>query len=200
MIYMSPIPHLPKQYINKFGYMLSLSGKIFEPKNIWMLDNGAFTNKFKLKKWIKVLNELKPYTSSCKGIVIPDVLYDAKKTLDAFYKFVGHVDSKYPIAFVAQNGIENIKIPWDEFDALFIGGDNKFKMSSIDLIFDAKSRGKWVHVGRVNSQKRIEFFWMADSCDGTHFIKSTNLIRSCQNFLYACEFAKSKKENKSWFM
>ena len=196
MIYMSPIPHVPEQYKHRFGYMLSMAGKIFKPANVWMLDNGEFAGKFNKEKWQTALNDMLPFAHSCKGVVVPDVVFDAKKTIDKFFKYKDMIPAEYPIAFVAQNGIEGIEIPWDEFDALFVGGDNKFKMSSTNLIQEANERNKWTHVGRVNSMKRIMHFWMADSCDGTHFVKSSNLLRSCQSFLYACEFSKSKKEMK----
>jgi hypothetical protein len=197
VIYMSPIPHIPEQFQDRFGYMLSLSGKVFDPVSWWMLDNGEFTKKFKLEKWLEVLNDKKQFTSFCKGVVIPDELYDAGRTLDKFWKFVEYVPKEYPIAFVTQNGVTSKMIPWDNIDTLFIGGDDQHKLKdSFPLINEAHKRGKWVHIGRVNSPKRIKIFWMADSCDGTHFLKSSNLIRSCQNFLYACEFAKAKKQQR----
>jgi EAL domain-containing protein (putative c-di-GMP-specific phosphodiesterase class I) len=80
----------------------------------------------------------------------------------------------YPAAFVAQDGIEKTEIPWDAFDVLFIGGSTDFKLGQIvrDVVSMAKEKGKWVHMGRVNSQKRLEYATGigCDSADGTYLI------------------------------
>jgi hypothetical protein len=79
-------------------------------------------------------------------------------------------DLRYPVAFVAQNGAMTNNIPWDELDCLFIGGDDWFKTaeSTFKLAEHAREIGKWIHVGRVNSLKRLKLWraW-ADSSDGT---------------------------------
>ena len=73
----------------------------------------------------------------------------------------------------AQDGLEKIKwaVKFLPYDCLFIGGSTEWKMGSgaDQCIKIAKSRGKWVHVGRVNSQKRIRHFKLVgvDSVDGT---------------------------------
>ena len=42
------------------------------------------------------------------------------------------------------------------------------RRTALALARAAKRRGKWVHVGRVNSQRRLRHFWgWADSVDGT---------------------------------
>jgi hypothetical protein len=77
-----------------------------------------------------------------------------------------------PLAFVAQNGLEDVEdVPWDEVAAVFIGGDDEFKLGDfvmMDLIPEAKRREKWVHMGRVNG-RRLRHAVMADvdSVDGT---------------------------------
>jgi len=70
---------------------------------------------------------------------------------------------------VSQDGITPEITPWDFFDTLFVGGTDTHKLSNEAgiMIAEAKGRGKWVHVGRVNSETRIKRFWMADSVDGT---------------------------------
>ena len=71
---------------------------------------------------------------------------------------------------VLQDGLDR-DVPWDEFDVLFIGGSTEWKLSerAYDFVAEAKSLGKWVHVGRVNSWRRYKAFSDAgaDSCDGT---------------------------------
>jgi hypothetical protein len=77
---------------------------------------------------------------------------------------------RYPVAFVAQDGANVTNIPWCDFDVLFIGGTTSFKQGfgSGLIAREARERGKWVHVGRVNSLKRL-MHWaeIADSADGT---------------------------------
>lgn len=56
---------------------------------------------------------------------------------------------------------------------LFIGGTTEWKLSAnVDwLIAEAQDGGKWVHVGRVNSARRIRHFHEVgvDSIDGRSF-------------------------------
>jgi hypothetical protein len=78
----------------------------------------------------------------------------------------------YPVAFVAQDGIENTRVPWREFDVLFIGGSTEFKLGPVSAHYaaQAKRRGKVVHMGRVNSHKRFRYAREigCDSVDGTY--------------------------------
>lgn len=75
------------------------------------------------------------------------------------------------MAFVGQDGIEDLEVPWDQFAAWFVGGSARWKLSSssADLIAEAKRLGKWVHVGRVNSLRRLQacYDMGADSVDGS---------------------------------
>lgn len=63
-------------------------------------------------------------------------------------------------------------MPWDEFDALFIGGTTRWKLSEAahELAAEAKRRGKWLHMGRVNSWPRMQIASAmgCDSVDGTY--------------------------------
>ncbi len=55
-------------------------------------------------------------------------------------------------------------------DALFLGGDTEWKLSdhARAIAGEAKRRGLWVHMGRVNSLRRIEIAvdFGCDSVDG----------------------------------
>lgn len=55
--------------------------------------------------------------------------------------------------------------------AVFIGGGDPWKDSkaSLDIVKTAKTLGKHVHVGRVNTAKRFKLFAEAgaDTCDGS---------------------------------
>lgn len=58
-----------------------------------------------------------------------------------------------------------------EFDCLFIGGTTEWKLSpnNRQLCRTALENGKWLHMGRVNSMRRMTLakFWGCHSVDGT---------------------------------
>jgi hypothetical protein len=104
--------------------------------------------------------------------VAPDVVGDAAATLTRSAPFLPAIRGKgLPAAFVAQDGLEDLPVPWDDFDALFIGGTTTWKLGphARALVTEAKARGKWVHMGRVNSERRYTYAaWIGcDSADGT---------------------------------
>jgi hypothetical protein len=76
----------------------------------------------------------------------------------------------YPAALVFQDGIEILPIPWDEFDAVFLCGSTTWKLGpAADLAAEARGRGIPVHLGRVNSLRRLRHAARigATSADGT---------------------------------
>jgi hypothetical protein len=82
-----------------------------------------------------------------------------------------------PIALVAQDGLEPLPVPWEHLQALFIGGSTQWKLGphAASLVREAKERGKWVHVGRVNTLQRIRWCMAlgVDSIDGSGFARFT---------------------------
>lgn len=130
------------------------------------LDNGCFKS-FDRVAWDRLLDqaEIDRPVFAC----LPDIVCDAQRTAELFQCFKQHTNS-IPRALVLQNGIERVTIPWDELAAVFVGGDDNFKTSpeAIRAARTAKMLGKWVHVGRVNTARRV-FNWLglADSIDGS---------------------------------
>lgn len=144
----------------------------------WACDNSAFSKPDDAKFWdmtIKawMLNEHHPPM----WIAAPDVVGDHAKTRQLFdawisnWEFeIGHVP--FPLAFVLQNGCTSEEVPWDQIAAVFVGGDDEFKLRQCaDLLIEAKERGKLIHIGRVNSLQRLRYCMDlgADSVDGTSF-------------------------------
>ena len=76
------------------------------------------------------------------------------------------------MAFVTQDGCTSQLVPWDDVDALFVGGTDAWKLGEprYELCAEARDRGKWVHMGRVNSMTRLRACKVSnlDSADGTH--------------------------------
>lgn len=148
----------------------------------WCADNGCFSDKWDEGKWLRFLTRNVGGVATCDFATLPDVVGDAAETLKKSSPWIGPVkELGYPVAFVAQDGQESVPIPWGDIDAIFIGGTTEFKLGaySRDLVAEAKSRGLWAHMGRVNSRKRFRYASSigCDSADGTYltFGPDTNL-------------------------
>lgn len=154
-----------------------------EEGRLWCCDNGAFSGRFDPDKFLKTLESLAPYVSTCKFIVAPDVIQDAHGILELWKEWAPIIKSIwYPVALVAHNGMTPEDLP-AAANAFFIGGSDEWRdaASTHELIRAAKQRGMWIHVGRVNSHRRIRH-WRAlgaDSSDGTHsaFAGLQNTVR-----------------------
>lgn len=117
----------------------------------------------------------------CLFLVVPDVyLGDGVEahtaTVDAWREWMPFVSmSGFPLAFVAQIGATVGNVPWDECDAVFLGGDTAWKLGPVarEIVAEAKRRGKHVHMGRVNSMKRIAYAKSigCNSVDGSGWAK-----------------------------
>lgn len=107
-------------------------------------------------------------------MVAPDVVGNAWLTHIESLPWLPRIrELGYPAAYVAQDGIEkHPMMPWPDFDVLFIGGTTDFKLGPIarELARQAKDEGKHVHMGRVNSLKRLRYANSigCDSVDGTY--------------------------------
>ncbi len=140
----------------------------------WAADNGCFAAKtFDASTWLAWLDVRRTYQETCLFAVVPDVVADATATLERFGVYAEAVRALgYRVALVAQDGLESLAVPWSEFDCLFIGGSTAWKLSepAYRLMAETKIHGKWTHVGRVNSERRIRAMAMAgaDSVDGTY--------------------------------
>ena len=104
----------------------------------------------------------------------PDVVGNAELTLKQFEYWQPIIKSyNLPVALVAQDGLDKLEVPWTMFEALFIGGTTEFKLGEYvkELVDEAKLRGKFVHMGRVNSKKRIQYAISigCDSVDGSGY-------------------------------
>jgi hypothetical protein len=133
------------------------------------IDNGAFSG-FQAQAFLSLLARENHARHLCRFVVVPDVVGDARRTLEVFehwqFKLTG-----WPLALAAQDGIEHMTIPWKQIEAIFIGGTDAFKLGAHakTVIRAAQAIGKWVHVGRVNTEARFEYFdeMGVDSIDGT---------------------------------
>ena len=142
----------------------------------WACDNDCYQRLDRVA-YLRMLRKVaNADRSQLLWVTAPDVVADAPATLQRF-RMWSPVLRYYglPIAFVAQDGQEALPVPWDAIRCLFIGGSTRWKLSghARRLIAEAKQRGKWVHVGRVNTLRRMWLFSSTgvDSIDGTAFSK-----------------------------
>lgn len=142
----------------------------------WCADNGCFGKGYPGDDaWFAWLRRNSTDAPTCLFAVAPDVVGDAAETLARSLPWLPRIRALgYPAALVAQNGLESLPVPWDEFDVLFIGGDTEWKLGrhARQLAREAKRRGKRVHMGRVNSARRWRYAEHigCDSVDGTYLV------------------------------
>lgn len=151
----------------------------------WCADNGCFNDKkFKEQRWWNFLVDNAHAAGDCVFATAPDVMGDAEATILRSSPWLPQIRQLgYPVAFVLQDGSSDFPPPWDDFDVLFIGGTTEFKLGAVarQFAYEAKKRGMWVHMGRVNSNRRYRYAESigCDSCDGTYltFGPDVNLPR-----------------------
>lgn len=140
------------------------------PTGPWAADNGAFSG-FDATAFTTMLSALK----SCPGclfVTAPDVVGDCAATDALWQTWHPRIQAQgFPVAYVLQDGCT--AVPWDACAAVFLGGSTDWKLSRpcAALVDDAKQRGKWVHMGRVSSRRRLRYATdlQIDSIDGSGF-------------------------------
>lgn len=179
----------------------------------WAMDNGCFSTggAFDGEAFVRSIDSIVQNVESahekCLFAVAPDVFNpdemkgDPRATIERSMPWFKRIrEAGVPVAFVAQDGLQHLQseIPWPEFDVMFLGGSDEFKLgypskrvngnphfatdgngaTSADtlawarMIQAAHDHEKPIHVGRVNAHIRLTFGFEigAESCDGT-FIK-----------------------------
>lgn len=139
---------------------------------VWACDNDAYSGWHE-ERYRRMLAKF-ARLPGCRFVSARDVVGDSVSTLAYFDEYEPLIRQHgLPVALVAQDGLTLDRAPWERIDALFIGGTDAFKdgPDAARLIVEAKRRGKWVHVGRVNTRRR--FMRCAalgvDSVDGSSF-------------------------------
>lgn len=136
----------------------------------WAVDNGAFSG-FDAVSFRKLLGRVAK-RPRCLFVACPDKVGNAKETLREWYAWRSEIENpivQQKAAYVLQDGQEDSEPP--KADAYFIGGSTHWKLSSHARFLAewCKRRGAWLHMGRVNSRRRmrIAYSWGCDSIDGT---------------------------------
>jgi hypothetical protein len=144
----------------------------------WAADNAAFSAPDDDKFWRLCIDSWNmDRHHPPMWVAVPDVVADHRATRRLFSDWTSHWRYEigripFPLAFVLQDGCRPSEVPWDEIAAVFVGGSTDFKLrESESLVRAAKQNRKLVHVGRVNTLRRLRFAHDlgADTVDGTAF-------------------------------
>jgi len=150
------------------------------PEARFCIDNGAYS-KFVALSFESLLKREEARKDLCRFVAAPDVVGCARRTLECFRHWQPRL-AKWPVAFVCQDGQENLDVPWDNCAAVFIGGSTEWKMGAhaAAIVKASKVIGKWCHVGRINTPGRLEYFQElgADSCDGTGLSRYSHMRKA----------------------
>jgi hypothetical protein len=151
--------------------------RLREPKRPWAIDNGAYA-RFKKDAFWALIQREEHRKKKCLFVAVPDVVGSARRTLEVFDRVAPKLKG-WKLALVAQDGQEDLPIPWEAIDAVFIGGTTDWKLSKAasGVVRAAKILGKWVHAGRVNTPQRFAHFadLGVDSIDGTGLSRYTHM-------------------------
>lgn len=153
------------------------------PGVLWCADNGCYGDGWPGEDaWLQWLGRNRHDADRCYFATAPDVVGDAAATLTRSAPMLPLIRAMgYRAALVAQDGLEQLTIPWPDIDCLFIGGTTAWKLGAEarTLAGEARRRGKWIHLGRVNSARRYRYAEHigCHSADGTFltFGPDTNL-------------------------
>lgn len=175
MLYYTPPVTTAREHIasGRLGQMITPNqGNRLVEGAKWLFDNGRFSAKaWTPERYFDTLIKWRG-VPGCTLAVCPDVVGDAAETNRMWGKWhLGLLRQGYPVAYVLQDGCTSIP-RW--CDAVFVGGSTEFKLGreARILVEFAKRHGKYVHMGRVNSFKRLKYATEigCDSADGTFLV------------------------------
>ena len=145
----------------------------------WAADNDAF-NGWSAEAEARYVQMVEAIAGlpNCRFVTCPDVVGEAGLTDLLFEEWAPWLHMHgLPVAYVLQDdGVEYEPrgVIWGAIAAVFVGGSTEYKLglAAERLVREAKARGKWVHMGRVNTAKRRRYAAAigCDSIDGTSYV------------------------------
>jgi hypothetical protein len=172
--------------LDRFGVLLTPSNgnrEWWDESVTWACDNDWFRDLPEPERranYLRMLGKVIRFRTRPEWVTLPDAVGDAAETLrrfEAWQPVLAELGLR--AALVGQDGLLAEQVPWDRFACFFVGGSTEWKESdaAFALTLEAHRRGKLVHFGRVNTQRRIELIaghmrhgtgW-CDTYDGTGF-------------------------------
>lgn len=132
---------------------------------LWAADNDAYS-AWDERRYRHMLNRIVDLPGGL-FVTLPDIVGNGDATIELMHQWLPELrEIGKPVALVAQDGMTASTFPWLQVDAVFVGGTTEFKMGDVarEIVEEAKRRGMWVHMGRVNSHRRIRYA-KAIGCD-----------------------------------
>lgn len=118
----------------------------------WAADNGCFGKGYLGdNRWLAWLEKHSPAAGTALFATAPDILGDTAATLVRSAPWFAPIRALgYRAALVAQDGLRPRDIPWDQVDAVFLGGLTEWKLrpEAARVAHAAEARGKELHMGR----------------------------------------------------
>lgn len=167
------------------GQLLTPLTRYSNAGKVYAIDNGAYSG-FPKKGFKRLLQREKDNREMCLFVSCPDIVGNGRRTLE-IWKHRHSFAPGWPLALVLQDGMEDLDIPWEGIDAIFLGGKDPWKDSqaAIDLVKTAKILDVHSHIGRVNTYKRYELFERhgADTCDGSGIAMYDHMLKDIERAL-----------------
>lgn len=138
-------------------------------------DNGCF-NGLDSEAFVVMLNTYREAEVKLDWVTVPDRVEDGDETFRLWGRWQTVVRAfGFRPAMVLQDGMTRFDVHQFDPPVLFIGGSDDFKLGPLaaNLTSDWLEKGRPVHMGRVNTKKRIEYAVRigCTSCDGTGYSK-----------------------------
>lgn len=138
-------------------------------------DNGAFSG-LDVGAFCSMLGQYQEAKIPLEWVACPDVVGDDVSTFGLWVQWHKIIRAfGFRPALVLQDGMELMDIIAFKPPAVFIGGSTDYKLGPVvrKIVQWARSENKPVHMGRVNTEKRIRYAVEigCTSCDGSGFSK-----------------------------
>src|SRR5262245_21370781 len=130
---------------------------------VYCADNAAYNvRRFSADAYLSLLKKLARCPVRPVFVTVPDQVGNHEATAYLFERWLKTLARErlldLPLAFVLQDGVTPEEIPCGQIEALFIGSSDDFKedvLLTCDILPEAKARGMFLHMGRVNSRSRL---------------------------------------------
>ena len=138
-------------------------------------DNGAF-NGFEPLPFVRMLTAFMEAGVKLEWVACPDVVADAVATWRLWHRWEGIIRAfGFRPAMVLQDGMDAMGVSDFDPPVVFVGGTTGYKLGhdARRIVAWARKKNRPAHMGRVNTQRRIEYAVQigCTSCDGSGFSK-----------------------------